>query len=56
MVYGWGSERFLKYFTLYEMKGVGQVFGVGPPNQGFRNFEIRIGPVEFQPIGYVINK
>ena len=30
MVYGCGSERFLKYFTFYEMKGVGHVPGVRP--------------------------
>ena len=30
MVYGWGSERFPRYNTFYEMKGVGHAPG-GPP-------------------------
>ena len=29
MVYGWGSERFPRYNTFYEMKGVGHAPG-GP--------------------------
>ena len=30
MVYGWGSEQFLRYFTFYEMKGVGHALRVCP--------------------------
>ena len=30
IVYGWGSERFPRYNTLYEMKEVGHASG-GPP-------------------------
>ena len=30
MVYGWGSERFPRYYAFYEMKGVGHAPG-GPP-------------------------
>ena len=30
MVYGLGSERFPRYYTFYEMKGVGHAL-VGPP-------------------------
>ena len=30
MVYGWGSERFPRYKTFYEMKEVGHAPG-GPP-------------------------
>ena len=29
MVYGWGSEQFLRYNTFYEMKGWGMVYGWG---------------------------
>ena len=29
MVYGWGSERFPRYYTFNEMKGVGHAAG-GP--------------------------
>ena len=27
MVYGWGSERFPRYYAFYEMKGVGYAPG-----------------------------
>ena len=30
MVYEWGSERFLKYYALFEMKGMGHAPGVHP--------------------------
>ena len=30
MVYGWGSERFLRYYAFYEMNGVGHVPGGTP--------------------------
>ena len=30
MVYGWGSERFPRYYAFYEMKGLGMPPGDSP--------------------------
>ena len=37
MIYGWGSERFPRYYAFYEMKGEGDTLGSMSLNVPYHN-------------------